>query len=132
MPVIRANWITRADVRANPTTLYCYGDNMQRRGLGGQAREMRGEPNAVGIVTKWRPSNDADAFFDDADYNAVAPVIVEDVAKLCAHLRRGGTVVIPAHGIGTGLADLRRRAPCIAALVDELLGELDAVEETPL
>ena len=55
--------ITRADLRANPDTLYVFGDNMRRRGMGGQAAEMRGEPNAVGIPTKWRPSRTEWDFF---------------------------------------------------------------------
>jgi len=44
--------ITRQMLRAEPGTLWVFGDNLQRKGLGGQAKEMRGEPNAIGIPTK--------------------------------------------------------------------------------
>ncbi|KKL05458.1 hypothetical protein LCGC14_2605850, partial [marine sediment metagenome] len=50
--------ITRQMLRDEPDTLFVFGDNMQRRGLGGQAFAMRGEPNAVGIPTKIFPSMD--------------------------------------------------------------------------
>ncbi len=43
---------TRAYIRAHPDWLFVFGDNMMRRGFGGQAAEARGEPNAIGIATK--------------------------------------------------------------------------------
>jgi hypothetical protein len=49
--------IYRRDLRANPESLYLFGDNTKRVGIGGQAREMRGEPNAVGIATKNAPGS---------------------------------------------------------------------------
>lgn len=54
MPLLFQNTIRRAHLRANPKNLYLFGDNEQRRGLGGLARECRGEPNAVGIATNVR------------------------------------------------------------------------------
>lgn len=126
MPVVYSDWITREQVRAGyPGTLFVFGDNIACRGYGGQAREMRGKPNAVGIPTKWAPSNEARAFFSDADYDAVELAIRAAVARLREHLADGGTVVVPARGIGTGLADLPRHAPRIAALIDQLLKELE-------
>ncbi len=41
-------------------------DSVQRHGLAGQAKEMRGEPNAIGVATKWAPSTNPKAFFDDS------------------------------------------------------------------
>ncbi len=55
--VIRQRIITRAEVRANPDRYYVFGDNMTGTGYGGQAAQMRGEVNAVGVPTKWRPDN---------------------------------------------------------------------------
>lgn len=49
MPVVKQDQIMRRDLLDNQDKLYVFGDNMVRRGFGGQAREMRGEPNAVGI-----------------------------------------------------------------------------------
>jgi hypothetical protein len=55
MTLIFQEWITRKDLRENPDKRYVFGDNVERRGYGGQAKEMRGEPNAIGVVTKWAP-----------------------------------------------------------------------------
>ena len=44
--------ITRDKIKENPDVLYLFGDNLLRKGLGGQAKEMRGEPNTLGIVSK--------------------------------------------------------------------------------
>lgn len=40
-------------------------------------------------------------------------------------LARGGDVVLPADGLGTGLAQLDRRAPRIAALIADEIAELE-------
>lgn len=42
-------YIKRQDLKSNPNTQYLFGDNLKRSGFGGQAKEMRGEPNAIGI-----------------------------------------------------------------------------------
>ncbi|MEC7290450.1 MAG: hypothetical protein VXW22_10215, partial [Pseudomonadota bacterium] len=55
MIILRQHRIYRQDLRANPGTIYVFGDNTERVGLGGQAKEMRGEPNARGIATLWSP-----------------------------------------------------------------------------
>jgi hypothetical protein len=52
MPIIYQKFIRRQDLRNNRDKFYVFGDNMQRIGYGGQARDMRGEPNAIGAVTK--------------------------------------------------------------------------------
>ena len=44
--------ITRDKIKENPDVLYLFGDKLLRKGLGGQAKEMRGEPNTLGIVSK--------------------------------------------------------------------------------
>ena len=38
--------IYRSDLELNPDILYCFGDNDHREGLGGQAKECRGEKNS--------------------------------------------------------------------------------------
>ena len=47
---------TREDLKANPTALFVFGDNYLGVGYGGQAFSARGEPNAVGVITKYSPS----------------------------------------------------------------------------
>lgn len=119
--------ITRAMLRAEPDTLFVFGDNLERRGLGGQAKEMRGEPNAVGIPTKRRPDTKESAFFADRDFDAFRYAAGEAVSRLRKHLEAGGVVVWPADGIGTGLAQLSDRAPCIAAAIERTRARLEAI-----
>lgn len=108
MTIRLQKFIRRADLRANPSTLYVFGDNLLERGYGGQAREMRGEPNAVGIPTKVSPSEYA------ADHLALEFMRkwVQAFENLDYHMTAvGGDVVWPEDGIGTGLADMQNRAP---------------------
>lgn len=122
--------ITRQMLRDEPEKLFVFGDNLERRGLGGQAREMRGEPNAVGIPTKRSPSMVDGSFFTNDDFYVVRTEIDPAMAKLAAHLLAGGTVVWPADGIGTGLADLPRRAPWIWTYLEHHRADLDWISET--
>lgn len=127
MPVLRVEKITRAMLREWPNRLFVFGDNMQHSGLGGQAAEMRGEPNAVGIPTKWKPARGPDAYFDDRARNAFWASALPVFRRLKTHLEKGGTVVWPAAGIGTGLADLERRAPRIFRDINLALAKLEAI-----
>jgi len=118
MPIRRKVHYRRDDAIAAPDTLFIFGDNLQRFGSGGQAKEMRGEKNAVGIVTKAIPNNSPEAFLNDATHaEQCIRAWDDDFARLKSHLEAGGTVVWPADGVGTGLAEMKKRAP---KLWDEL------------
>jgi hypothetical protein len=114
--------ISRADLRANPNTLYVFGDNMVERGMGGQAKEMRGEPNAVGIPTKKFPHMRAGAFFTDADFDAWFAKANPKFQRL---KNSNQPIVWPEDGIGTGLAQLQQRAPRIWAQLEAWRAELE-------
>lgn len=105
--------ITREMLREYPYKLFVFGDNMVGKGYGGQAKEMRDEPNAIGIPTKHRPDNTPDAFFSDRDFPVVKDVIDKAFIRLVVHIVMGGDVVWPKDGIGTGLAQLPKKAPLI-------------------
>ena len=124
MPLILQSRIYRADLRANRTVLYVFGDNPQRMGLGGQAGEMRGEPNAVGVVTC---SLDTPWTDDDAEHQCA--LIDADMAPLFDALRHGEMIVFPLDGIGTGIADLERRSPLTWAHLTARITELMNTEE---
>lgn len=117
MTLRTAKFITRAMVRAAPDTLFVFGDNIAEMGFAGQAKAMRGEPNAIGIPTKWYPAMTETAFFKDADLPKVEGQIVAQFKLLAQHIVRGGDVVWPEDGIGTGLAQLDKRAPRIFDLI---------------
>lgn len=127
MPIIYQKRIYRDDLQANTNILYLFGDNDQRDGYGGQAGEMRDEENAVGVRTKWFPSNEDDAFFSDADFDSVSGMLVADLERVREHLEDDGIVVIPLDGLGTGLSQLPERAPRIAAYLESLLEELKGI-----
>src|ERR1700735_1638547 len=98
--------ITRKMLQHNPDQLFVFGDNLAEKGLGGQAKEMRGEPNAVGIPTKNYPGMGEFDFFEDGDFNRAKIKIDAAFMKLFVHTANRGRVVWPEDGIGTGLADL--------------------------
>ena len=68
---------------------------MQQKGYGGQAREMRGEPNSIGIPTKWAPDSNKSSYFCDGDLDNT-----------------------------TGLSQLARRAPRIYKYITDFLTQL--------
>ncbi len=98
---------TNADVRANPDKVYVFGDNVMRRGTGGQA-QIRNNPNAMGIATKLAPSMEEAAFMSDGDLARNKAIIDADIAAIKATNK---TVVFPKDGLGTGLAKLKEKAP---------------------
>lgn len=120
--------ITRQMLRDEPDTLFVFGDNSERRGLGGQAKEMRGEPNAVGIPTKMYPTMHARAFFTNDDFEYIVPVLNMEFDRLRSH---AGPIVWPEDGIGTGLADLAHRAPRIWAYIESGRQALEQSDASP-
>lgn len=124
MPVLYQKMIYRTDLHRNRNVLYLFGDNLTRRGLGGQAEEMRGEPNAIGVVTKAAAFKGPGAFFHDDDFQTVTALIWKDLQPAFAHAKTGGLVVIPSDGLGTNRAELAERAPAIFEFLNECLESL--------
>lgn len=117
--------ITRDMLRLETDALFVFGDNMLGKGFGGQAKEMRGEPNAVGIPTKWEPHNRSCAFFSDEDLPNVIQSIDAAFERLSHH---AGVIVWPKDNIGTGLANLPSRAPRIMAYINSRRAALEKGE----
>ena len=113
MPLFFVERIARKDLQSNREALFVFGDNERRIGLGGQAKECRGEPNAVGVATKRGPSMVYSELWFDTDYDRCVAIIDQDMDPVFKHLNEGGVVVFPMHGIGTGLSQLPRNAPKI-------------------
>jgi hypothetical protein len=127
MPIETVARYSRQMLRDRPEALFVFGDNVSLLGRGGQARECRGEPNAVGIPTKWHPTMDEDAFLRDDQFERIKPGIDAAFMHLVDHLRSGGTVVWPADGVGTGLAQLPQRAPRIHAYIQRAKARMDEI-----
>lgn len=123
--VERIKFITREYVRANRDKLFLFGDNLERRGLGGQAAAMRGEPNAIGIPTKKSPSYRPEAFFSDNEFEhnkaAIDAAFTEAANAVTGSIC---VIVIPSDGLGTGRAQLDKRAPLTFAYLQKCLAEL--------
>jgi hypothetical protein len=112
--------ITRTDVRADRDKIFLFGDNLAQKGFGGQAKEMRGEENTIGIPTKKLPSNSKDAFFTDKEFVANKKAIDEAFSKI----QPDKTIVIPKAGFGTGLAQLPQKAPNTFVYLNQKLAEI--------
>lgn len=112
--------ITREQIKANPKTLFLFGDNLQRMGLGGQAKTMRGEVNSLGIVTKRLMNHTEDAliFDNSTDIGFIKEIITLDFIRVHKYLRSGyfNTLVIPS--LGTGLAKLHVNAPRLKSYIE--------------
>lgn len=121
----RMQFITREYVRENRDKLFLFGDNLERRGFGGQAAAMRGEPNAVGIPTKKSPSYRDDAFFSDEEFEqnkaSIDAAFAEIMNAVTDSIR---VIVIPSDGLGTGRAQLDRRAPRTLAYLQKRMTDL--------
>lgn len=120
MPLILQKWISRADLIANPTVVYLYGDNEARCGLGGQAKECRGETNSHGVATLKSPGE----FWNEDSVARQCAVLDTDFAPVFQALRDGKIVVFPLDGIGTGLADLKRQSPTTFAYLQTKIEQM--------
>lgn len=122
MIVEKIKFITRQYVRDNRHKLFLFGDNTVGKGFGGQAKEMRGEPNTFGIPTKWIPSRNKQAYFKDKDFFLVSSAYDELFKKIKSMNYQ--IIVIPEDGIGTGLARLDKTAPKIFEHLQKQLNNL--------
>lgn len=129
MLVIRQKMIFRSDIVANPDILYIFGDNLQRQGYGGQAKEMRGEPNAFGIATKRSITHNYpdDYFFDNQE--DVLTILEHEFLRLLTHLGENNykAIIIPTDGIGTGLSKMPEYAPEALKFINTQLTQLERI-----
>lgn len=123
--IITADFYVRNQLRADPGSLYLFGDNLDRRGLGGQAAEMRGEPNAFGIAVKYHPTTNNDAYFSDRQLERNKTAITTDINHALRYYKKlqFKNLIIPQ--IGAGRAMLPQKAP---ETYDWLLTELKRLE----
>ena len=109
--IVTSNWYTPQFVASNQTYLFVFGDNLLRVGKGGQA-VVRDLPNTFGVATKATPSMDEKAFFDDSNDKHLEQLktdlgMLKEIGKSGSYF----AIVFPRSGLGTGLAQLREKAP---------------------
>lgn len=109
MSVVFQKIIRKEDLGRNPQVLYVFSDNRARKGYIGQAHEMRGEKNGVGVAV----SNSEFSTYTDEPGAVVrqCKAIDKDMKRLFAHIQKGGVVVWPSDGIGCGTAELQKNSP---------------------
>lgn len=111
--IIFEGFWTCDDVRQNPNCLFVFGDNDIQLGKGGQAI-IRDEINSIGIPTKKRPSIKSDSdFYNDEEYEENKKKIDIAICKVLKEFMKNKytALVLPKDGLGTGLAQLNKRAP---------------------
>lgn len=113
--------------KQRPNSIFIFGDNLEGRGKAGQA-VIRNEPNAMGIPTKKVPAKYDNAYFTDADFDTAKAAIDKAIQAIVA---KGQDVIFPRGGLGTGLANLDKRAPKVWAYLNEQLESVFDVVNTP-
>ncbi len=111
MPVRYEKFITREMLRAAPDTKFVFGDNIACYGLGGQAKAMRGEPNAIGVATLYEPGR----FYDNNP--EILFHVARDLKSVALALSVGTEIVVPLDGLGTGFGRLIEHRPDIHNLI---------------
>lgn len=84
-----------------------FGDNLEKKGMGGMAFEWRHHPRAIGIPTKIKPQWGNDAYFSDSSYQANTSAIERALAAIPPETK---IILVPTN-IGKGMAKLDRKAP---------------------
>lgn len=123
MKVEKEKFINRSMIKRNRHKLFLFGDNVAQKGFGGQAKEMRGELNSLGIPTKKWPGLFVEHFFKDSEFENNKKHIDRAFSKI--NTSRFEIVVIPEDGIGTGLARLEENAPRTFKYLQDRLKELE-------
>lgn len=142
MPVMYQDWIERDDLHRNRENrtgyggynrgsvntdylrYYLFGDNVERKGYGGQAKVMRGAANAIGIATKYGPTmNRKDMWIEKNhnDFRTFKNIIDNDLEAVYNILEQDGLIVIPTDGLGTGLSKLPQNAPLTNQYLNDVL-----------
>jgi hypothetical protein len=115
--------ITRENVKKNPGVLFVFGDNDERKGLGGFAKVCRGEPNSIGIRVKKHPTMLQNSFYTDEELLDNTRKIDEDIMMIKKALIHYSAFYIP-DGIDRGLAELDRHAPQTYSYLKSKIEEL--------
>ena len=116
-------YISRATIQKNPNTLFVFGDNDTREGMGGMAKEFRHESNTIGIRVKKKPSTSDNSYYTDDEFLDNCIKISDDVDKIYKEAERYLLLYVP-DGIGTGLACLDKKAPKTFKYLQERLQQL--------
>ena len=118
---------TLQDVQDNDDFIFIFGDNDVRVGKGGQAI-IRGEKNAMGIPTKKYPGYNPKAYYTDTEISTNKIKIDNAINNIVYKLKNNNAqykgIILPEDGLGTGLADLKNKAPETFGYLNKKIKEL--------
>lgn len=92
--------ITKEFLDTNPNTIFVFGDNLLREGMGGAAR-LRYHKQAYGFITKKAPTHFDHDYYTPDDY---LPVYEKEVKKLIEEVSTSNNIFFISP-IGSGLAN---------------------------
>lgn len=129
--IFSGNW-SRQDVASQSSKVFLFGDNTNDRVNTHYIPTMtqaviRGLDNAIGIDTKKNRGTSEDSYFTDEDFDTFKAQVDEAIQKA---IDSGKTIVIPEDGIGTGKAQLKKRAPKLFSYLQDKLSSLRESAET--
>lgn len=123
---IHKGYWTRAEVEQATDKVFLFGDNTNDR-LNTHyipnttQAVIRGLPNAIGIDTKKNRNTSEESYFTDKDFEQFKAQVDDAIQSA---INSGKTIVLPEDGIGTGKAELEKRAPKLYAYLQEKLQSL--------
>lgn len=122
---LQKEWYEREKVKADACAVYLFGENYRQDGTkyvpAATQAVIRGLPNAIGIPTKNDPGTGDFAYLTDKQFGQFKKSTIRAITKA---MKSGKVIVIPGDGIGTGAAQLSRRAPMCAAFLSGALNTL--------
>lgn len=118
---------TPKDCNDNPKSLFIFGDNDVKKGLGGQAT-IRNCKNAIGIPTKKLPSNHKKSFYTDSEYSDNCKKIQGAINAILNKSREYDELIFPKNGFGTGLSQLPQRSPKTYKYLNEIIHECFGID----
>lgn len=103
----------------NPQLLFVFGDNIIRKGTGGQAC-IRYMKNSKGIATKRLPTMNHNAFFSDLEEEG--EIIYNDFMFILNYAKMYNlTICFPRDGLGTGLSKMPEKSPLLFKYLNNLI-----------
>jgi hypothetical protein len=110
--IVLENYYSPEMCREHIDWLFVFGDNLLRKGTGGQAC-IRGIRNSMGIPTKNAPSWEPRAYFSDEAFESQKKAIDESIEAIVKYywLNEYECLVMPKEGLGTGFAYLKSKSP---------------------
>ena len=100
MRVVKETKITKEYLRANPQTIFVFGDNMARKGYGGAAA-LRDEPNTYGFITM------KNIYEENPDYTPTEyiPTFLDEARKLREYIQNSPGITFIISKVGAGIAN---------------------------